>query len=161
MLRGVVMKDEKKTKAVLIEELEELRQQLPLKGTRTEFDSLTGLPTRFLAYDRLSQALLRAQREGWVVAVMFLCLENLKLINDTYGRAAGDLLLRTAAERIRSCLRKSDTVARPGRGEFIIVLPEIARPAFATKPRSWVCWSRSAPSSDCCSANNQLTSTKH
>ncbi len=95
------------------------------------YDSLTGLPNRTLFCDRLTQALTFAGRNEKTLAVMFLSVNNVKLINDTLGRDYGDEFLRTVAEKIRSCLRKSDTVARPGRNEFMILLPQITRPEDA------------------------------
>ncbi|MEW6108085.1 MAG: EAL domain-containing protein [Nitrospirota bacterium] len=126
------MRDENRTKDSLIKELSELRQKLAeLKALKADNDSLTGLPNRALLYDRLSQALLQAGRKGSVVAVMFLFLHDLKLINDTFGHTSGNSLLKAFAGRLKRSLRKSDTVARPGRNEFIILLPEIARPEDA------------------------------
>lgn len=122
------MREEKKTKKELLAELRKLRRELKKKEKGADYDSLTGLPARSLLYDRLSQALLHASRKGQVVAVLFLRLDNLKVVNDTYGRSAGDLVLKTAVERISRCLRRSDTVARPGRDEFIILLPELSLP---------------------------------
>ncbi|MGD8351894.1 MAG: EAL domain-containing protein, partial [Nitrospirota bacterium] len=122
------MSDEKKTKKDLIVELRGLRRQIKRGERGADYDPLTGLPGRIILYDRLSQALLHGGRRGRVVALMFLRIENLKMVNDTYGRSAGDVLIETCAERIGGCLRKSDTVGRPGRDEFIIMLPEISCP---------------------------------
>ncbi len=122
------MQYERKTKKELIAEIRKLRRQLKQKEAVGDYDPLTGLPTRFLLYDRLSQALLHAGRKGRVVAVLFLRLENLKAINDTYGRSTGDVILKSAVQRVTACVRKSDTVARPGRDELIILLPEITVP---------------------------------
>ncbi len=122
------MKDKYKTKEQLIKEMGQLRKQLAeAEGAKKEFDPLTGLPNRFLLYDRLSQSLLDAQRNGKVVALMFLCIDDFKLINDNFGHSVGNRLLKEISERLVSCLRKIDTVARPGRDEFIILLPEITR----------------------------------
>jgi diguanylate cyclase (GGDEF)-like protein len=90
------------------------------------YDSLTGLPNRALFFDRLSQALTYARRNKQALAILFVSLENLKLINDTLGQNVGDLLLRAVAKSISECLRGSDTVARPGRNEFMLLLPEVA-----------------------------------
>lgn len=122
------MKDEDKTKEQLIEELSRLRLQLAEPaGAKKEFDKLTGLPNRIILFDRLSQVLLHARRYANIVAVVFLSLDNLKLINDNLGRDIGDHLLKESSERLKGCLRMSDTVARPGRDEFMILLPEITR----------------------------------
>ena len=85
-------------------------------------DALTGLPNRRLLYDRLAQALAQARRERWQVAVMFLDLDRFKNTNDTLGHAAGDDVLREMSRRLNSAVRDSDTVARVGGDEFVIVL---------------------------------------
>jgi diguanylate cyclase (GGDEF)-like protein len=90
------------------------------------YDPLTGLPSRALFFDRLSQALAFARRSQKATAILFISLDNLKLINDTLGQSVGDLLLKAVARAIKDCLRNSDTVARPGRDEFMVLLPEVA-----------------------------------
>ncbi len=90
---------------------------------QANFDEVTGLPNRFLALDRLSQALARARRHGHKVALMFLDLDRFKRVNDTLGHPAGDRALREAGLRIRGCLREEDTVARLGGDEFTVILP--------------------------------------
>jgi len=89
-------------------------------------DPLTTLPNRTLFQDRLEQALVRAERQNGVVALLFLDLDRFKTINDSLGHMAGDRLLQSVAERLRHCVRDADTICRQGGDEFIIVLPEIA-----------------------------------
>lgn len=88
-------------------------------------DTLTQLPNRVLLYDRLNQAIARARRHQKKLAVMFLDLDRFKRINDTLGHSTGDQLLKAVAERLTGVMRTSDTVARQGGDEFIILLPEI------------------------------------
>ena len=90
-------------------------------------DSLTGLPNRRLFNDRLTLTLAHAHRSQQKLAVMLLDLDNFKEVNDTLGHSVGDQLLRVAGERLTSLLRKSDTVARMGGDEFMLLLPEIAQ----------------------------------
>lgn len=91
------------------------------------YDALTGLENRDLFYDRLTQALTLASRTKKTAAVLFISIDRLKLINDTLGENYGNKLLKALAKRLKGCVRKSDTVARPGRDEFMILLPEIRR----------------------------------
>jgi len=86
------------------------------------YDSLTDLPNRLLFRDRLGQALARSRRQGGLVALMFVDLDRFKRINDTFGHAAGDLLLKTVGARLRASVRESDTVARMGGDEFTVTL---------------------------------------
>ena len=86
-------------------------------------DSLTGLPNRMLFMDRLTVALSQARRRQQPLAVMFLDLDDLKIVNDTLGHATGDQLLQLVADRLTSCLRQEDTVARIGGDEFTLLLP--------------------------------------
>ena len=90
-----------------------------------QYDGLTHLPNRALFSDRLQQALAAAKRDRNHLALMFLDLDKFKPINDTYGHAVGDLLLKEAAQRIQDCLRASDTAARIGGDEFVVLLPVI------------------------------------
>lgn len=87
-------------------------------------DLLTGLPNRALFDDRLRQALAHAQREGERVALLFLDLDDFKVINDSLGHTLGDGVLREVSRRLADCLRARDTAARLGGDEFIILLPQ-------------------------------------
>lgn len=97
------------------------------------YDVLTGLPNRALFLDRLAQALLRARREGGRVAVMFLDLDKFKPINDSLGHDAGDEILREIGERLRRCVRESDTVSRLGGDEFTVILHRIEHDSDAVR----------------------------
>jgi diguanylate cyclase (GGDEF)-like protein len=88
-------------------------------------DILTGLPNRALFLDRVNHAWASTRRKGTGLAVLFCDLDRFKKINDQFGHAAGDALLIDVAQRIQSCVRKSDTVARLGGDEFAILLEDI------------------------------------
>ena len=91
------------------------------------YDTLTQLPNRRMLNDRLSQAIVTSKRSGLYGALMFLDLDNFKPLNDTYGHDVGDILLIEVAQRISSCVREMDTVARFGGDEFIVMLNELDR----------------------------------
>ena len=88
-------------------------------------DPLTGLPNRDFFFISLTQAIALAARNRKVGAILFVCVDRLKLINDTLGENCGNKLLQTLTRRLKACVRRSDVVARPGRDEFVILLPEI------------------------------------
>ena len=87
-------------------------------------DALTGLPNRTLLYDRMQQAVLHSERYGNLTAIAFLDLDQFKFINDSLGHQVGDELLKITAQRLTSCLRESDTVARQGGDEFVLLLTD-------------------------------------
>lgn len=85
-------------------------------------DALTGLPNRALMLDRLRQAIIRGAREDSLVAVCYVDLDGFRRLNDTWGHSAGDAALVHAASRLQECVRASDTVARLGSDEFVVLM---------------------------------------
>ena len=88
-------------------------------------DMLTQLPNRAAFHDALSASVATAARDGCMLAVLFVDIDRLKLFNDAFGHATGDLMLQAAAKRMRACVRRDDVVARLGGDEFVIALPKI------------------------------------
>ncbi|HEY5896284.1 MAG TPA: EAL domain-containing protein, partial [Burkholderiales bacterium] len=93
-----------------------------------QFDPLTGLPNRTLLADRFSLLIVQARRRGVSLGVLFVDLDDFKLVNDTQGHAAGDDLLKEMAKRLQGSLRDGDTVARISGDEFAVILGDLARP---------------------------------
>lgn len=96
-------------------------------------DPLTGLPNRLLLIERLEQALARIRRQNAQLAVLYVDLDDFKHINDRYGHLVGDQVLRQAANRLREQVRDSDTVARIGGDEFVVLLDSITEPEAAQR----------------------------
>lgn len=117
--------DEGLIQAVLRDVTERRRHREALQH-RALHDPLTGLPNRSLFWDRLQQAVARVDRRGGVGALLFLDLNGFKRVNDRHGHRAGDEVLVEVAHRIADAIRDSDTVARIGGDEFVVILPELA-----------------------------------
>jgi diguanylate cyclase (GGDEF)-like protein/PAS domain S-box-containing protein len=95
-------------------------------------DLLTGLPNKRLGEDRFEMAMRLAETQSCKAALMFLDLDGFKYINDSLGHATGDTLLCAVSERLKTCLRPTDTIARQGGDEFLLILAEIANPKAIT-----------------------------
>lgn len=109
--------------------LQESHQRIEVLAHR---DTLTNLPNRALAKDRLEQMLMQAKHSKNMVAVMFLDLDNFKTVNDSLGHAAGDALLCKVADRLMDCVRETDTVARLAGDEFLLLLGDLQNEEVAT-----------------------------
>ena len=90
------------------------------------YDPLTRLPNRRLLQDRLHQAMASIHRSGRFNALLFIDLDNFKILNDTLGHDIGDILLQEVAKRLESCVREGDTVARLGGDEFVVMLEDLS-----------------------------------
>lgn len=106
-------------------EINDLKQkELDLQFIATH-DVLTSLPNRYLFFDRLTQSINQAKRYGYELAVVYLDLDNFKSVNDLYGHAIGDQLLIQVGNLLQKHIRESDTVARIGGDEFVILIENI------------------------------------
>jgi diguanylate cyclase (GGDEF)-like protein/PAS domain S-box-containing protein len=109
-----------------ITERKQFEEQL---ARRAFYDTLTSLPNRALLLDRIGQAEARARRRNAAIGVLFIDLDNFKRVNDSLGHHAGDRVLVAASERIRRCIRPSDTAARLGGDEFVVLLEHLGNDA--------------------------------
>ena len=136
--RGEVVREEGGEPLRMIGTVHDITEHKALEG-RLEYqayhDELTDLPNRRLFIERLKQALRRTsrRRRGRKVAVLFMDLDNFKVVNDSLGHEPGDLLLVAAGERVRWCLRPEDTLARFGGDEFAVLLEGVEAPSDVAK----------------------------
>jgi len=121
----MVLRKRVEEQAILLRESESRFRHMALH------DALTGLATRILLEDRLDTAVEAAKRHQTSLALLMIDIDKFKTINDTYGHHSGDEVLRVAAVRLMQVVRKSDTVARMGGDEFVVLLPDINDPLMA------------------------------
>jgi diguanylate cyclase (GGDEF)-like protein/PAS domain S-box-containing protein len=125
-------RDGQVTGAVIVFHDVSMARAMVLEMSRlAKHDILTDLPNRLTLSDRLTQAISLARRNHNQLAVLFLDLDGFKRINDSLGHSIGDKLLQSVAERLSTCVRKSDTVSRLAGDEFVILLPEVTHAADA------------------------------
>lgn len=129
----------------LFEDVTKQRENEEYLTRLASVDALTGLPNRNVFNDRVEHAIHRAHRSGGRLAVFFLDLDHFKTINDSLGHRAGDMLLKEAASRIKSCLREGDTVARLGGDEFTLLLEEVRSAEYVGKVAEKVIAAMSQP----------------
>ena len=102
-------------------------------------DELTGLPNRYLFFDRIGNALARSRRTDARVGLLYVDVDDFKQVNDQLGHAAGDVLLREVGGRLADCARGSDTVARLGGDEFVLILEDLGTPEDAGRIARQIC----------------------
>ena len=112
----------------LFSDITELRRKEEHIRHQAFHDGLTGLPNRLLIQDRLAHSIELSRRQGDRLAVMFLDLDRFKVINDSLGHDVGDAILIEVAARLGRCLRRSDSIARIGGDEFVVLQPDVANP---------------------------------
>jgi diguanylate cyclase (GGDEF)-like protein len=117
--------EEEEDLLVIVEDITKLKAQAVHIEQLAFYDSLTGLPNRSLLRDRVQRVLTHSTRYKNHGAILFIDLDNFKALNDTKGHNIGDLLLIEVAKRLQDCVRNSDTVARMGGDEFVVVLEEL------------------------------------
>ena len=115
----------------MVQDMTERRRAEAALQHQAYHDSLTGLPNRALFYDRLEQAVSYARRRDITVAALVVDLDRFKMVNDSLGHTVGDRLLQQVGQRLSTCVRSGDTVARIGGDEFGVLLADMARPQDA------------------------------
>lgn len=120
-----ITQDNNKLFILQISDITEHRVREQKLSYQAHHDTLTHLPNRLLFMDRLSQSIAQAHRHEQIFAVMFLDLDNFKLINDRLGHHVGDRLLEHVAQRLNGCIREGDTVARLGGDEFVLIVLDV------------------------------------
>src|SRR5262249_34331995 len=102
-----------------------VKQEQDKLHRQANFDTLTGLPNRLMAFDRINVEINRAKRSSQRFAVFFIDLDNFKTVNDSLGHASGDRLLVAIGLRVQEALRDGDTVARLGGDEFLVLASDV------------------------------------
>jgi len=134
IVNSTLIRDGRGNPNYLIKQVEDVtarREETARLAAMAMQDPLTGLGNRTLMRDHLKQAVARTARTGRPVAVLFCDLDDFKPVNDTHGHAAGDELLRQFADRLRETLRPSDTIARVGGDEFVVICEDLESDAAA------------------------------
>ncbi|MGR9115518.1 MAG: putative bifunctional diguanylate cyclase/phosphodiesterase [Gammaproteobacteria bacterium] len=126
-------------------DITEKKRMEEIISKQANIDPLTGLPNRRLFLDRLQRAINKSHREHQKLALMFLDLDHFKVVNDTLGHDTGDSLLRETTERLKSCIRETDTLARPGGDEFTLIMSELDGPASIDRVAQCILQSMMAP----------------
>ncbi len=125
---GLRLRNAQRQQALLRREIASLERTTQHLKTQALTDSLTGLANRFLLADRFQLVLERSKRQQVAFALLMVDLNGFKIINDHFGHAAGDLVLRTVAQRLSTAVRACDTVARIGGDEFVLLLEAFEDP---------------------------------
>jgi len=130
---------------VIYDDVTERKREEDRTHYLAHYDALTHLPNRTLITDRIRQALAKAKRDKTRLALMFADLDKFKPVNDELGHDIGDLLLQEAAKRLQDCMRGSDTAARTGGDEFIVLLPVIETEQDAAMVAEKICHALDQP----------------
>lgn len=131
-VKYVILLNGQRLYQVLFRDISERKHAAKVIESMAYTDQLTGLANRALLGELLQHAMVQAQRHGSTLAVVFLDLDGFKAVNDTFGHATGDLLLRTLAANMKEGLREGDTLARLGGDEFVAVFLDLAEPQAST-----------------------------